>query len=254
MTGTFQGRAILVTGAASGIGRAAAIRFAQEGGQVAVADLNGDGARRVAAEIGGSAIAIEADVAKEADNQRMVEEVHRHFGRLDIAFLNAGYLGPMNGFAGTDLQLFERHLSINLTGVFLGLKAVEPKIESGGAVVVTGSTAGLLGLAESPGYTAAKHGVIGLVKASAPSFAARGARINVICPGGVATPMMGGADPPIVAPHDLPRVKMRSMGTAQHVAEMALWLASPAAGFVHGQAHLIEGGLLSTFVESPPGP
>lgn len=250
----FAGRVVMVTGGASGIGRAAATRFAQEGAKVAVVDLDDDGAARVAAEIGDLAVSIQADITIAADNDRMVEQTRRHFGRLDIAFLNAGYLGPMDGFAGTDQQLFERHLAINLTGVFLGLKAVEPVIEAGGAVVVTSSSAGLVGLAESPGYTAAKHGVIGLVKASAPAFAARGVRINAICPGGVQTPMIGGGNDAIVPPAELARVPMRAMGSAQHVAEMALWLASPAAGFVHGQAHLIDGGLLSTFVETQPGP
>lgn len=254
MTGGFDNRAVLVTGAASGIGRAAAIRFAQDGARVAVADIDGDGAARVAEEIGGEAFAITADIASRADNERMVAETVGRFGGLDIAFLNAGYLGPMNGFEALDEALFDRHIAINLKGLFLGLKAVHPVIASGGAVVVTGSTAGIIGLAESPAYTAVKHGVIGLVKASAPAFAARGARINVICPGGVATPMMGGGNDMIVPPEDLQRVPMRGTGLAQHVAEVALWLASPAAGFVHGQAHMIEGGLLSTFVPSPVGP
>ena len=254
MSGRFDGRAVLVTGGASGIGRAAAIRFGQEGARVAVADLDLDGGRRVAQEIGGEAFAVAIDVASPADNRRMVAETCERFGRLDVAFLNAGYLGPMSGFAGADEALFDRHIAINLKGVFLGLKALEPVIADGGSVVVTASTAGLIGLAESPAYTAAKHGVIGLIKASAPAFAARGARLNAICPGGVTTPMMGGGNPEIIAPDALSRVPMRGMGSAQHVAELALWLASPAAGFVHGQAHVIEGGLLSTFVDAPVGP
>jgi NAD(P)-dependent dehydrogenase (short-subunit alcohol dehydrogenase family) len=254
MTGIFQGRAVLVTGAASGIGRAAAIRFAQEGAKVCLADLVVEKAQEVAASIGEPAFAIKADVSSAADNEAMIAAVTERFGALDVAFLNAGYLGPMEGFDGLDEALFDRHVAINLKGVFHGLKATHKAITNGGAVVVTASTAGLIGLAESPAYTAAKHGVIGLVKASAPAFAQKGARINVICPGGVETPMMGGADATIVPTGELSRVPMRGMGSAQHVAEMALWLASPAAGFVHGQAHLIEGGLLSTFVPSAVGP
>jgi NAD(P)-dependent dehydrogenase (short-subunit alcohol dehydrogenase family) len=250
----FQGKAVLVTGAASGIGRAAAIRFAQEGARLFAADLNFEGAARVAAEAGEGATAISVDVTSAASNQAMVDEVLRVAGRLDVAFLNAGYLGAMDGFAEMDEALLDRHLSVNLKGVFHGLKLVEPVICDGGAVVVNASTAGLVGLAESPCYSAAKHGVIGLVKASAPAFAARGARLNAICPGGVETPMIGGADIPILPPAALPRVPMRGMGTAQHVAEFALWLASPAAGYIHGQAHLIEAGLLSTFVPTPTGP
>ncbi|WP_311269553.1 SDR family oxidoreductase [Sphingobium sp. WCS2017Hpa-17] len=254
MSGSFEGKSILVTGGASGIGRAAAIRFAQEGGRVCVADLNIDGARAVASEIGGEAIAVQVDVASAHGNEAMTALVVARFGGLDIALLNAGYLGPMDGFAAADEALFDRHVAINLKGAFLGLKAVEKVIRPEGAVVVTASTAGVIGLAESPCYTAAKHGVVGLVKASAPAFAARGARINALCPGGVATPMMGGADQPIVSPNDLERVPLRGMGSAQQVAEVALWLASPAACFVNGHAHIADGGLLSTFVPSPVGP
>lgn len=250
----FAGRSVLVTGGASGIGRAAAIRFAQEGARVCVADLNGEGAAAVAAEIGANAIWVQADISTAQGNAAMVTAAGGVGGKLDVAFLNAGYLGPMGGFEATDEDLFDRHLAINLKGVFLGLKAVHGVIADGGAVVVTASTAGILGLHESPAYTASKHGVIGLVKASTPAFAARGARINAICPGGVETPMMGAADQAIVPPDALQRVPLRGMGSAQQVAEAALWLASPAAAFVNGQAHVVDGGLLSTFVPAPVGP
>lgn len=184
----------------------------------------------------------------------MIEAAIGPDGALDVAFLNAGYLGPMDGFEATDEALFDRHLAINLKGVFLGLKAVHGVIADGGAVVVTASTAGLIGLHESPGYTASKHGVVGLVRAATPAFAAKGARLNAICPGGVETPMMGAADVPIVAPDALVRVPMRGMGSAQHVAEVALWLASSAAAFVNGQAQIVDAALLSTFVPAPVGP
>lgn len=250
----FAGRSVLVTGGASGIGRAAAIRFAQEGARVCVADLNGEGAAAVAAEIGASAVWVQVDISTAQGNAQMVAAALGAGGTLDVAFLNAGYLGPMGGFEATDEELFDRHLAINLKGAFLGLKAVHGVVADGGAVVVTSSTAGLLGLHESPAYSAAKHGVIGLVKASTPAFAAKGARINAICPGGVETPMMGSADQAIVTPDLLRRVPLRGMGSAQQVAEAALWLASPAAAFVNGQAHVVDGGLLSTFVPAPVGP
>lgn len=254
MSSRFAGKHVLVTGGASGIGRAAAIRFAEEGARVCVADLNGEGAAALAAQIGGNAVAVHADVASAQGNAEMVARAVDPTGRLDVAFLNAGYLGPMRGFAGTDEVLFDRHLEINLKGVFLGLKAIHGVMAEGGAVVVTASTAGILGLEESPGYSAAKHGVIGLVKSCAPAFAAKGVRINVICPGGVDTPMMGAADRPILPADDLARVPLRGMGSAQHVAEVALWLASPAAGFVNGQVQIVDAGLLSTFVPAPTGP
>ena len=254
MSRRFAGKHVLVTGGASGIGRAASIRFAEEGARVCVADLNGEGAAALAARIGGNAVAVHADVASAGGNAEMVVRAADPAGRLDVAFLNAGYLGPMHGFAGTDEALFDRHLAINLKGVFLGLKAIHGAMAEGGAVVVTASTAGVLGLEENPGYSAAKHGVIGLVKSCAPAFAAKGVRINVICPGGVDTPMMGAADCSILPAEDLARVPLRGMGSAQHVAEVALWLASPAAGFVNGQVQIVDAGLLSTFVPAPTGP
>ncbi|QNO27926.1 SDR family oxidoreductase [Sphingopyxis sp. OPL5] len=250
----FAGKAVLVTGAASGIGKAAAIRFAQEGARVFAADLNAEGVRQLAGDIGNGAVAIEVDVASAAANEAMVAAAVHAAGGVDVAFLNAGYLGPMDGLEATDEALFDRHVAINLKGVFLGIKSLLPAMRPGGAVVVTSSTAGLLGLHESPAYSAAKHGVIGLVKSCTPAFAARGVRINAICPGAVATPMIGGEDSGIVAPADLQRVALRDMGSAQHVAELALWLASPAAGYVNGQAHIADAALLSTFVPSEPGP
>jgi meso-butanediol dehydrogenase / (S,S)-butanediol dehydrogenase / diacetyl reductase len=250
----FAGKRVLVTGGASGIGRAAAIRFAQEGARVCVADIDGAGAEAVVSAIGGQATAVQADVATVEGNAAMIAAAIGDAGTLDVAFLNAGYLGPMGGFEATDEALFDRHLAINLKGVFLGLKAVHGAIAGGGAVVVTASTASLVGLHESPAYTAAKHGVLGLVRASTPAFAGKGARINAICPGGVETPMMGGADQAIVAPEKLGRVPLRGMGSAQHVAEVALWLAGPESGFVTGQAQVVDAGLLATFVPSPVGP
>ncbi len=252
----FEGMVVLVTGAASGIGRAAAIRFAQEGARVFCADLNLAGAEAVAAEIGDAAGAVEVDVASYASNQAMVAAVIEQAGRLDVAFLNAGLYGAAEGLDTVDEALFDRLIAINLKGVFNGIKAVEPVIAQGGAVVVTASAAGVIGHPANPAYSAAKHGVVGLVKSCVDAFAARGARINALCPGGVETPLIGAADIAMIDPQDLPRVPLRGMGRAQHVAEVALWLASPAAGFITGQAQVLDAALLSTFapVMLPVGP
>lgn len=256
MAGTFAGKVALVTGAASGIGRAAAIRYAQEGARVFCADLNLAGAQAVADLIGGGAGAVQVDVASFASNLAMVDAVMAQAGRLDVAFLNAGFYGAAEGLGSVDEAFFDRVIAINLKGTFGGIKAVEPVIAEGGAVVVTASAAGVVGHPGNPAYAASKHGVIGLVKSCVDAFAARGARINAICPGGVATPMNGIPDVDVIAPGDLERVKLRGFGSAQHVAEVALWLSSPAAGFVNGQAQLVDGGLLSTFapVVLPVGP
>lgn len=256
MTARFEGKVALITGAASGIGRAAAIRFAQEGARVFCADLNFAGAENVAAEIGGNAAAIQVDVAEYASNQAMVARVMEQAGQLDVAFLNAGFYGAAEGLGTVDEAFFDRVVAINLKGTFNGIKAVEPVIAQGGAVVVTASAAGVIGHPANPAYSAAKHGIVGLVKSCVDAFAARGARINALCPGGVETPLIGAADVPMIDPQDLPRVALRGMGSAQHVAEVALWLASPAAGFITGQAQLLDAALLSTFapVMLPVGP
>lgn len=256
MAGTFAGKVALVTGAASGIGRAAAIRFAQEGARVFCADLNLAGAEAVAAEIGGNASAVQVDVASYASNQAMVDTVMAQAGQLDIAFLNAGFYGAAEGLDTVDEAFFDKVVAINLKGTFGGIKAVQPVIAQGGAVVVTASAAGVVGHPANPAYSAAKHGMVGLVKSCVDAFAARGARINAICPGGVETPLIGAADVAMVDPLALPRVPLRGMGSAQHVAEVALWLSSPAAGFITGQAQVLDAALLSTFapVMLPVGP
>lgn len=256
MAGTFEGKVTLVTGAASGIGRAAAIRFAEEGARVFCADLNLAGAEAVAAGIGKGASAVQVDVASYASNQAMVDAVMANAGQLDVAFLNAGFYGAAEGLDTVDEALFDRLVAINLKGAFNGIKAVQAVIATGGAVVVTASAAGIVGHPANPAYSAAKHGVVGLVKSCVDAFAARGARINALCPGGVETPLIGAPDVAIVPAADLPRVPARGMGRAQHVAEVALWLSSPAAGFITGQAQVLDAGLLSTFapVMLPVGP
>lgn len=252
----FEGKVALITGAASGIGRAAAIRFAQEGAQVFCADLNLAGAEAVAAEIDGDASAVQVDVASFSSNQAVVDAVMAQAGRLDIAFLNAGFYGQAEGLDTVDEAFFDKVVAINLKGTFGGIKAVQPVIAQGGAVVVTASAAGVVGHPANPAYSAAKHGIVGLVKSCVDAFAARGARINAICPGGVETPLIGAADVAMIDPQDLSRVPLRGMGSAQHVAEVALWLSSPAAGFITGQGQVLDAALLSTFapVMLPVGP
>ncbi|MFY8194953.1 MAG: SDR family NAD(P)-dependent oxidoreductase [Novosphingobium sp.] len=256
MAGIFAGKVALVTGAASGIGRAAAIRYAQEGARVFCADLNLAGAEAVASEVGGNASAVQVDIASYESNQAMVDAVMAQAGQLDMAFLNAGFYGAAEGLDTVDEVFFDRIVAINLKGTFGGIKAVQPVIAQGGAVVVTASAAGVIGHPANPAYSAAKHGIVGLVKSCVDAFAARGARINAICPGGVETPLIGAADVAMVDPQALPRVPLRGMGSAQHVAEVALWLSSPAAGFITGQAQVLDAALLSTFapVMLPVGP
>lgn len=249
----FTDKGIIVTGAGAGIGRAAALRFAEEGGRVCVADLDEAAGKRVADEIierGGEAFALRIDVASPDDNKRMVEETITRFGGVDVAFLNAAYLGPYRPFFEGDLETFDRVIAVNLRGCYLGLRAVGEVIRPDGAVVVTSSTAGLVGFGINAPYSASKHGVLGLVKSAAEAYAARRARVNAICPGGVNTGMnIPGGSPDLgVAPDELPMPDFRGMGSAEHIAEVALFLASRRAAFVTGSVHLADGGLLSSFI------
>jgi NAD(P)-dependent dehydrogenase (short-subunit alcohol dehydrogenase family) len=253
MSKSFQGKSIVITGGASGIGKAAARRFADEGGKVCIADLDGALAEKVAAFIrdqGGEAFATKVDVASEADNNRMVKEMVERYSGLDIAFLNAGFYGPGTSFFDDGkVEDFDRIIAINLRGCYLGIRAVGRAIRDKGSIVVTASTGGILGLANNPAYSASKHGVLGLVRSAAEVFAAKGVRINAILPGGVNTPLNfpDMKDEFYVDPDALPMPPFRGYAEAQHVAEFALFLASNRAAYITGGAHVIDGGLTGSF-------
>ncbi len=255
MTGMFTGRIALVTGGGSGIGAAAAERLAQEGAAVAIVDIDGAAAGKVARRIGeaaGRAIAVTADIASEQGNIAAFDAVEAAFGPLDLAFLNAGALQPYVPLDALDLATFDRMVGINLRGAFLGVKQAHARLRPGGACVVTASAAGLIGFPDGLAYSAAKHGVVGIVRSAARDFAARGLRINAICPGMVATPMIG--FPPVegVVPLDrLDTPDYRGAIAPQAVAEAALFLLSRAAAAVNGQAQAIDAALMSAFAPLP---
>ena len=252
MAGLLEGKVALVTGGGSGIGRATALIFAREGAKVVVADLNGEAAERVKDEIiarGGEATAIRADVSKEADAEAMVKAAVDAFGTLDVAFNNAGIEGLITPTHEYPYQEWQRIIGINLTGVWLGMRFQIPwmREHGGGAIVNTASILGLVGFENTPGYTAAKHGVIGLTKVAALENAKHGIRVNAVCPGFIETPMVmergvkAGREPEVY--EELRRLHpIGRLGQPEEIGEAVAWLASDKASFVTGHALVVDGG------------
>lgn len=245
----FAGKVAIVTGGASGIGRATALRLARDGAAVCIADVQEVKAAEVASEIeqaGGRAFACAADVSEEADNARMVEQTRSRFGAVHYGFLNAG-IARRGGIVGGSVADWDLVVAINLRGVYLGLRALAPAIvEAGsGAFVVTASVAGLRGGGGMPAYYATKHGVIGLVKAAAAELAAHRVRVNAVCPGVIDTPILGPAfgNPQIAESVLGPLHPLGRVGKPEEIAEAVAFLFSDQASFITGAALPIDGGL-----------
>jgi NAD(P)-dependent dehydrogenase (short-subunit alcohol dehydrogenase family) len=252
MTGILDGKVALVTGGASGIGRATAVAMAREGARVAVADRAEETAAETVALInaaGGQAIAIGGDVTKEADVAATVARTVSAFGRIDCAFNNAGIATRAVGPAGQRVHelsqaSFDAMLAVNLTGVFLCLKHEVAQMLAqggGGAIINTASIAGLIGLPTSAHYVAAKHGVVGLTKTAAMEYAQDGIRVNCVNPGYVKTPM---TKETMEARFDeiMAKVPMNRLGIPEEIAEAVVWMCSDKASFMTGASHVIDGG------------
>jgi NAD(P)-dependent dehydrogenase (short-subunit alcohol dehydrogenase family) len=252
MAGILHDKVALVTGGASGIGRATAVAMAREGARVAVSDLSMDGLEATVGLInsqGGQSIAIAGDVAEETDVANMVARTVSAFGRIDCAFNNAGVATRSVGPAGQRIHELSRSsvakmLSVNLVGVFLCMKheiAQMLKQGSGGAIVNTASIAGLIGLATAAHYVAAKHGVVGLTKTAALEYAQDGIRVNCVNPGYIQTPM---TKETMEERFDeiMVKVPMRRLGIPEEIAEAAVWMCSDKASFMTGASHVVDGG------------
>jgi NAD(P)-dependent dehydrogenase (short-subunit alcohol dehydrogenase family) len=251
MAGRLEGRVALVTGAASGIGRATALAFAGEGGKVVVADIAAEAGRATVDLIeaaGGDAIFVHADVSRPDDVAQLVKSAVATYGRLDCAHNNAGIEGAVP--AGTAFHeypdaVWDQVMAINLKGVWLCLKAeiAQMLVQGGGAIVNTASIAGLVGGFGSA-YTAAKHGVVGLTRSAALEYAARGIRVNAVCPGVIATPMVerAFARRPEAEQLFLAGEPIGRFGTPEEVASAVVWLCSDAASFLTGVALPVDGG------------
>jgi NAD(P)-dependent dehydrogenase (short-subunit alcohol dehydrogenase family) len=253
-----QGKVGLVTAAASGMGRAGAIRFAREGAAVSVVDIDENGVAAVVAEIksaGGRAHGIVADLSKDADSRRIVAETAKAFGGLDFVWNHVGHPGPA-AFEGLDMAEWDNAVTLNLRTVLITTEAAIPEMRAraGGSLLYTASTSGISGSQFSPVYSAVKHGVVGLVRGLAKRYAKEKIRVNAVCPGPIDTPMLRvfvarpdqqstfGMDKEELVKKRAYQTPMGRPGKPEEVANAALFLLSDEASFVTGAYLTVDGG------------
>ncbi len=247
MAGLLEGKSGLITGGASGIGRATALAFAREGASVAVADIADDAGKKVVDEIesvGGRARFVHVDVTSESDVENAVRSTVEAFGRLDCAVNNAGTTGAGGMIQQISLEDWRKTMSINLESVFLCLKYELPVMQEQkcGAIVNVASGAGLIAVPGLSPYCASKHGVLGLTKTAAVENARCGVRVNAICPGSTDTPMLRAAmdASPVMEKMIMSSLPSGRLGTPDEIAETAVWLCSDRAAYVSGESMLVD--------------
>ena len=254
MPGRVEGKVALVTGGASGIGRATALTFAREGAKLVVADMNDEGGQQTVhmiTENGGEATFVQVNVSNAIEVESMISKAVETYGRVDCAHNNAG-IGSRPRVLLHELpeESWDRVIDINLKGVWLCMKyeLIQMLTQGGGAIVNTASIMGLVGSwSRSGAYNASKHGVVGLTKTAALEYATSGIRVNAVCPGYIYTPLIEEAltsnpalEVQIVARHPLGR-----MGKPEEIAEAVVWLCSDAASFVTGHTMTVDGGYVA---------
>jgi NAD(P)-dependent dehydrogenase (short-subunit alcohol dehydrogenase family) len=245
----FTGQVALVTGASSGMGLATARAFAQAGAAVVLADINAEALTREAHALtadGQRVLAVTCDVADESNVAAAIATAVNTFGRLDLAFNNAGIQAPPIDAADEAAEVFDRVNAINLRGVWACMKheLAVMREQGSGAIVNCSSLGGLVGLPGRAAYHASKHGVIGLTKSAALEYAPRGIRINAVCPGTIATPMVEDMIAAGELDHDeaVADQPINRLGRADEIAAAVLWLCSPGASFVVGVSLPVDGG------------
>ncbi len=239
----------MITGAASGIGKATAELFAKQGAQVVLSDIQEEAGKATTESIvaaGGKAIFFKTDVSKPEEMEALVNFAVNTYGKLDVAVNNAGIGGELNPIADMSIEGWQKVIGINLNSLFYGMKyQIKAMLKNGsGSIVNISSILGSVGFAGSAGYTAAKHGVVGLTQAAALEYSAQGIRVNAVGPGFIETPLLDALDAEmkkqLVALHPIGR-----LGKSEEVAELIYWLSSDKSSFVTGSYYPIDGGYLA---------
>lgn len=254
----FTNKVALITGAANGIGRAAALAFASRGAKVVAVDRDADGVNataRIIEQQGGESTALVADVTRSADVQGYVKAAVDAYGTIDCFFNNAGIEGQVAPTAEYDEDVFDAVMAVNVKGVFLGMRHVLPVMlkNGSGAVVNTASIAGMLGSPGMPAYVASKHAVIGLTKCAAGETAGQGVRVNAVCPGPIETRMikdlaeqLNPEAPDKMRASYASAIPIGRFGTAEEVANIVIFLCSDMASNVTGAQYTVDGGRTAT--------
>jgi NAD(P)-dependent dehydrogenase (short-subunit alcohol dehydrogenase family) len=252
MSRRLEGKVCVITGAGGGMGADAAVRFTEEGAQVAVADLDGEAAERVASEVGG--LAVQVDVSDEASVEAMYAATAERFGAVDVLYNNAGISPADDGsILDTDLDAWERVQAVNTRGVYLCCKHGIPHLleRGGGSVINVASFVALVGAATSQiSYTASKGAVLSLSKELGVQFARQGIRVNALCPGPVETPLLLRiwSETPGAAERRLVHLPMGRMAQPREIVNAALFLASDESSYVNAATFVVDGGLSAAYV------
>ncbi len=246
------GKAVIITGGASGIGEATAFLFAENGCHIVVSDVDEKKGNVVVEKIkhaGAKAIFVKADVSKPEDCENLINKTFKTFGSVDIAFNNAGIGGESNAVADMSVEGWNRVINVNLNSVFYCMKfeLMQMQKQGSGAIVNNSSILGQVGFANAAAYVASKHGVVGLTQNAALEYSAKNIRINAIGPGFINTPLLteAGMDDSIKQSVLVPMHPIGRLGEAREVAELVLWLSSDKASFVTGSYYAIDGGYLA---------
>jgi NAD(P)-dependent dehydrogenase (short-subunit alcohol dehydrogenase family) len=247
--GKLDGRVAIITGAARGIGAAAARLFAAEGASLMLADVLAEPLEKLAAEIGDAAAICPTDVADESQVKRLVDQTVSRFGKLDAALLNAGIEGKLLPTSEYPTEMFDKVIAVNVRGVWLGLKYAMPAMQqNGGSIVITSSTAGIRAVPNMSAYIASKHAAIGLMRSAAIEGSAHNIRVNTVNPSPIDTPMMASLESMhgVAERNDRPLASatpLKRYGNPEEVARMMLFLASDESSFCTGGVYMVDGGV-----------